>query len=90
MSDASDPYLYPGTYVLKNVPGLRNAEQCGAFETLNTAARIYELLQNPVHGGFDVASGAPPISIRVTKAASELHFVPRALANRASRGARSE
>jgi fido (protein-threonine AMPylation protein) len=54
MSDASDPYPDPGTDVLKNVPGLRNAEQCGAFETLNSAARIYEFLQNPVHGGFDV------------------------------------
>jgi cell filamentation protein len=55
MSDASDPYLYPGTDVLKNVPGFRNAEQCGAFETLHTAARMYELLLYPVQGGFDVA-----------------------------------
>jgi len=47
MSDASDPYLYPGTNVLKNVPGLRDPEQLATFETVNTAARIYELLQHP-------------------------------------------
>jgi cell filamentation protein len=55
MSDDSDPYLYPGTDVLKNVPDLRNAERLAAFEALNTAARIYELLQNPVNGGYDTA-----------------------------------
>ena len=52
MSDGSDPYLYPGTNVLKNVPGLRNAE-LAAFEAVNTAVRIYELLQNPIAGGLD-------------------------------------
>ena len=51
MSDDSDPYLYPGTDVLKNVPDLRDAEQFAAFEALNTAARGYELLQNPIDGG---------------------------------------
>jgi cell filamentation protein len=55
MSDDSDPYLYPGTDVLKNVPDLRDAEQLAAFEALNTAARVYELLQNPIDGGFDLA-----------------------------------
>ena len=55
MSDGSDPYLYPGTDVLRNLPGLRNADQLAAFDTINTAARTYELLQNPVAGGFDTA-----------------------------------
>ena len=55
MSDDSDPYLYPGTDVLKNVPDLRDAEQLAAFEALNTAARAYELLQNPIAGEFDIA-----------------------------------
>ena len=54
MSDDSDPYLYPGTDVLRNVPGLRDAEQLAAFEALNTAARVYELVQNPIAGGFDL------------------------------------
>lgn len=53
MSDASDPYLYPGTTVLRNLPGLRNAEQLAAFEAVKTTHRIYELLRNPVVGDFD-------------------------------------
>ena len=55
MSDDSDPYLYPGTDVLKNVPGLGTTEQLAAFEAVNTAARTYELLQNPVPGEFNTA-----------------------------------
>ena len=53
MSDASDPYLYPGTNVLRNIPGLRNANDLAAFEAINTARRGYELLLNPVPGAFD-------------------------------------
>jgi cell filamentation protein len=55
MSDDSDPNLYPGTGVLKNVPGFRNAEQLAAFETAKTAQRCYELLKDPVGGKFDTA-----------------------------------
>src|SRR5262249_9777154 len=55
MSDASDPYLYPGTDVLKNLRGLHNGEELAAFETLNTAARDYELIQKPIEGAFDTA-----------------------------------
>jgi len=53
VSDDSDPYLYPGTDVLRNVPGLRDSEQLAAFEAFHTAARAYELLQNPIAGGYD-------------------------------------
>ena len=53
MSDGSDPCLYPGTDVLRNVPGLRSAPQLTAFETLNTARRSYELLRTPLPGVFD-------------------------------------
>ena len=53
MNTGSDPYLYPGTAVLRNVAGLRSAEQLAAFETSKTAQRIYELQKNPVVGSFD-------------------------------------
>jgi cell filamentation protein len=53
MKAASDPYLYPGTDVLRNVPGLRSAEQLAAFETAKTAQRIYEIQRTPVVGTFD-------------------------------------
>jgi cell filamentation protein len=55
MSDDSDPYLYPGTGVLKNVPGLGTSEQLAAFEAVNTAARTYELLQIPIPSEFNTA-----------------------------------
>ena len=55
MSAGSDPYLYPGTDVLKNVPGLRKARQLAAFEAVKTAQRIYEITRKPLPGNFDKA-----------------------------------
>ncbi len=55
MSNASDPYLYPGTNVLRNIPGLRDSDQLATFEITSTAARIYEQLQYPIAGEFDTA-----------------------------------
>jgi cell filamentation protein len=54
MSESSDPYLYPGTDVLKNIPGIPNTEELTAFETLNSGARMYELRLQPSAGNFDV------------------------------------
>ena len=54
MSESSDPYLYPGTDVLRNIPGIRNAEDLITFETLNSGARMYELRLQPTAGNFDV------------------------------------
>lgn len=53
MSESSDPYLYPGTDVLRNIPGIRDAAALTAFETLNSGARIYELTLQPISGNFD-------------------------------------
>jgi cell filamentation protein len=53
MSESSDPYLYPKTDVLRNIPGIQNAEALTAFETLNSGARMYELTLQPVVGNFD-------------------------------------
>src|SRR5215469_14503940 len=53
MSESSDPYLYPGTDVLRNIPGIQNAEALTAFETLNSGARMYELTLQPITGNFD-------------------------------------
>ena len=53
MSESSDPYLYPGTDVLRNTPGIRNAEALIAFETLNSGARMYKLSLQPTAGNFD-------------------------------------
>ncbi len=50
-----DPYLIPGTDVLKNKLGLRNATELGRAERLLTADRLVELAREPVVGGFDLA-----------------------------------
>ncbi len=39
-----DPYCYPGTSVLENVPGLRDQAELDAFEALITAQRAEEPL----------------------------------------------
>ena len=41
---APDPYCYPGTAVLKNLPGIRDQTELDAFETLITAQRAEEPL----------------------------------------------
>lgn len=45
MYDAvTDPYCYPGTSVLKNIPGIRDQAMLDAFETVMTAQRADEPL----------------------------------------------
>lgn len=45
MYDAvADPYCYPGTTVLKNIPGLRTQAALDAFETASTTQRADEPL----------------------------------------------
>jgi cell filamentation protein len=51
----SDPYLYPGTNVLKNLRGLTDPEQLERFEARRTHQRIAELIDNPLSGVFDIA-----------------------------------
>jgi cell filamentation protein len=52
MSD--DPYVYPGTKVLRNKLGIRDAEQLEAFERRMAAQRAAEGIPVPV-GDFDLA-----------------------------------
>ena len=51
----SDPYLYPGTNVLKNQRGLTDPEHLERFEARRTHQRIAELIDNALSGGFDLA-----------------------------------
>jgi cell filamentation protein len=55
MTENSDPYLYPGTNVLKNLRGLTDPELLERFEARRTHQRIAELIDTPIPGGFDVA-----------------------------------
>jgi len=55
MTGNSDPYLYPGTSVLKNLRGLTDPQLRARFEARQTHRRIAELIDMPITGGFDVA-----------------------------------
>lgn len=53
MYDAvADPYCYPGTTVLRNIPGIRDQAALERFETISTAQRADEQLP---HGQLSVS-----------------------------------
>jgi cell filamentation protein len=47
-----DPYVYPGTSVLRNLRDIRDAQILGEFEAEATARRLRQLEQNPLGGRF--------------------------------------
>jgi len=47
-------YFYPGTEVLINKPGLRDAKELSDYEYQTTARRIDELKDKPIKGNFDM------------------------------------
>ena len=55
MTENSDPYLYPGTNVLKNLRGLTDPKQLARFEARRTHRRIAELIDTLMPGRFDIA-----------------------------------
>jgi cell filamentation protein len=55
MPESSDPYTYPGTDILRNIPDIRDPQRLAAFEANATAARLVELDAAPLKGKFDVA-----------------------------------
>lgn len=55
MTGNSDPDLYPGTNVLKNLRGLTDPELLERFEARQTHRRIAELIDTPAPGRFDIA-----------------------------------
>ena len=50
-----DPYVYPGTTVLKNIPGIRNQEVLDRFEADRVGQRSLELIEHPPPGLFDIS-----------------------------------
>lgn len=54
-NESQDPYLYEGTDVLKNIPGIRDAGKLQAFETAASIARDAEIATRPLPGKFDLA-----------------------------------
>jgi len=52
--ESSDPYAYPGSHVLRNIPGIRDETALREFEYEQTKTRIQELRERPVSGQFDL------------------------------------
>lgn len=50
-----DPYVYPGTNVLRNLRDIRDADLLARFEADATSERISELVEEPITGAFDTA-----------------------------------
>lgn len=55
MGEFIDPYLYPGTEVPQNIPGIRDPQAASRFERRETLVRRRELERDPVQGDFDLA-----------------------------------
>lgn len=49
-----DPYVYPGTDVLKNLLGVRDSQRLSMAEAIATARRIIELGAVPIRGRLDI------------------------------------
>jgi cell filamentation protein len=49
-----DPYVYPGTSVLRNLAEIRDAERLDWFESDHCFGRLLELYENPLALGFDL------------------------------------
>ena len=54
-TESSDPYLYPGTDVLRNLAGLVERRQLDAYEARCTHRRLAELIEAPLTGSFDTS-----------------------------------
>ena len=50
-----DPYVYPGTSVLRNRRGITDAAELSLFETNHVTRRVLELLREPTPGRLDAA-----------------------------------
>lgn len=49
-----DPYVYPGTSILRNLADIRDAERLDRFESDHCFARLLELYENRISLGFDL------------------------------------
>ncbi len=51
---AEDPYVYPGTSVLRNRLDVRDGEELARREAIATALRLAQLRERPVPGRYDL------------------------------------
>jgi hypothetical protein len=60
---SDDPYVYPGTEVLRNMPGIRDACELQRFEARLTFLRGLQLLHEPIAEEYDLHIFEPSTSI---------------------------
>jgi cell filamentation protein, protein adenylyltransferase len=51
---SNDPYVYPGTDVLRNIPGIRDGDELERFEARLTFLRGLQLASEPIAGAYDL------------------------------------
>jgi fido (protein-threonine AMPylation protein) len=56
MTESTDPYLYPGTDVLKNLRDIRDPDILARFEAEATSHRIVQPINSPAPGRFDTSA----------------------------------
>ena len=49
-----DPYVYPGTNILKNILGIQDRQMLDDAEADYVSLRLRELAENPLEGNYDV------------------------------------
>lgn len=61
-----DPYVYPGTNVLRNHLGIRDAAELAELEAAISAGRIAQLERCLIPGDCDTrpSAGSPPLDLR--------------------------
>jgi cell filamentation protein len=52
---SDDPYVYTGTDVLRNMPGIRDGDELARFEARLTFLRGLQLASDPIAGEYDLA-----------------------------------
>jgi cell filamentation protein len=55
MTESTDPYVYPGTDVLKNLRDIRDPDILARFEAEATSRRIVQVINSPLPSRFDTA-----------------------------------
>jgi len=55
MPENTDPYVYPGSRVLRNLADIQDEDRFDVFEANATAACLWKLHVWPIRGDFDVA-----------------------------------
>jgi hypothetical protein len=99
MTESTDPYVYPGTDVLKNLRDIRDPDILARFEAEATSRRIVQLVNSPLPGRFGSpgdaecegrriagANWSPPNNERVGSRSENINLIPKRIGRRYGTG----